>query len=133
MENKKIYKTYQRGQVLYADFGKQPQGVQGGIRPCVVVSRNESNHCRASQITVCPLSSKLKDNPVHVRINPMEVSGYHLNTVSDMLTEDIQTIAKSAVRGTIGAIPKDSEVMYRINRILMYQLGVSDDKEGLKA
>lgn len=124
MDNKKIYKTYKKGQVIYADFGKKPPGVEGGLRPCVVVSCDESNHSRAPQITVCPLSSKLKKNPVHVVINPLDVSGYHLKTVSDMLPEDIQTISKTAVRGTMGYIRKDSPVMEEINNKLALQLGL---------
>ena len=107
MENKKKYDVFKKGQVIYADFGKKPPGVEGGLRPCVVVSCNESNHSRAPQITVCPLSSKIKKIPVHVVIQPLDVSGYHLRTVSDLLPEDIQTIPKLAVRGTIGFINKN--------------------------
>lgn len=41
---------------------------------------------------------------VRTEINPMDVSGYHLRAVSDFMPEDIQTIPKSAVRGTIGLL-----------------------------
>ncbi len=125
MGDKKIYKIYKRGQVVYADFGRKPPGVEGGLRPCVVVSCDESNHNRAPQITVCPLSSKIKKNPVHVVIEPHDVTGYHLKTVSDMLPEDIQTISKSLVRGTIGYIGKDTGVLEEIDRKLALQLGLS--------
>ena len=103
-QNKKKYKVYKKGQVIYVDFGHQPPGVQGGIRPSVVVSRNESNHSFAPQITVCPLSSKLKDKKVHVRLQKNDVNGYHLKSESDILPEDMQTVAKSAVRGAIGYV-----------------------------
>lgn len=63
---KKKYKPYKRGQVVYVDFGWKPEGVQCFIRPAVIVSSNQSNHNNAPQITVCPLSSKLKDIDVHV-------------------------------------------------------------------
>lgn len=124
MENKRKYDVFKKGQVIYADFGKKPPGVEGGLRPCVVVSCNESNHSRAPQITVCPLSSKIKKIPVHVVIQPLDVSGYHLRTASDMLPEDIQTIPKSAVRGTIGFINKN--VMEEIDRKLAMQLGLEN-------
>lgn len=124
MGNNKKYDVFKKGQVIYADFGKRPPGVEGGLRPCVVVSCNESNHSRAPQITVCPLSSKIKKIPVHVVIQPLDVSGYHLKTVSDMLPEDIQTIPKSAVRGTIGFISK--KVMEEIDRKLAIQLGLEN-------
>lgn len=124
MKDKKKYKAYKRGQVLFADLGKRPPGVEGGIRPCVVVSCNESNHSGAPQITVCPLSSKLKNIPVHVQIKPEDVKGYSLKTVSDLLPEDIQTIPKSAVMGELGYIAAGSNVMGLINKALMMQLGL---------
>ena len=124
MKDKKKYKAYKRGQVLFADLGKRPPGVEGGIRPCVVVSCNESNHSGAPQITVCPLSSKLKNIPVHVLIKPEDVKGYSLRTVSDLLPEDIQTIPKSAVMGELGYIAAGSNVMGLINKALMMQLGL---------
>ena len=124
MKDKKKYKAYKRGLVLFADLGKRPPGVEGGIRPCVVVSCDESNHSRAPQITICPLSSKLKNIPVHVQIKPEDVKGYSLKTVSDLLPEDIQTIPKSAVMGELGYIAADSNVMGLINKALMMQLGL---------
>ena len=131
MENKKKYDVFKKGQVIYADFGKKPPGVEGGLRPCVVVSCNESNHSRAPQITVCPLSSKIKKIPVHVVIQPLDVSGYHLKTASDMLPEDIQTIPKLAVRGTIGFINKN--VMEEIDRKLAMQLGLENRSKDMSA
>ena len=124
MKDKKRYKAYKREQVLFADLGKRPPGVEGGIRPCVVVSCDESNHSGAPQITICPLSSKLKNIPVHVQIKPEDVKGYSLRTVSDLLPEDIQTIPKSAVMGELGYIVAGSNVMGLINKALIMQLGL---------
>ena len=45
-KNRRVYSSFSRGEVVYVDLGTQPHGVQGGIRPCVVVSSNASNHCR---------------------------------------------------------------------------------------
>lgn len=98
--------------------------MQGGIRPCVVVSSNASNHCRAPQITVCPLTTRIKDKPVHVQIKSDEVNGYHLKQLSDLLAEDIGTVSKDAVRGTVGFIKNDSEVMDKINYALKLHLGM---------
>ena len=98
--------------------------MEGGIRPCVVVSCDESNHSGAPQITICPLSSKLKNIPVHVQIKPEDVKGYSLKTVSDLLPEDIQTIPKSAVMGELGYIESGSNVMGLINTALKMQLGL---------
>ena len=128
MNDNKKYKAYKRGQVLFVDFGKRPPGVEGGLRPCVVVSCNKSNHAGAPQITVCPLSSKLKQIPVHVQIKVSDVKGYSLKSVSDMLPEDIQTIPKAAVRGELGYISESAPVMQKINRALRMQLGLMRDE-----
>ena len=108
------------------DFGPQPPGVQGGIRPSVVVSRNESNHAYAPQITVCPLSSKLKDKKVHVRLKPHDVNGYHLKKESDILPEDVQTVPKKVVRGSIGYV--NEEKMQELNQALKIQFGLEEDE-----
>ena len=124
MKSKNYYKEYKRGQVVYVDFGWKPNGVQGFIRPAVVVSCDASNHCRAPQVTVCPLSSKLKDIKVHVKINPLDVNGLHLQKISDFMPEDMQTVSKSAIRGHIGYITVSSNVMEEIDKSLLSQLAL---------
>lgn len=126
MKTENKYKFFKRGQVLYVDFGNRRKGLQGGIRPCIVVSNNASNHVRAPQITVCPLTTKLKDIIVHVKVMPLDVNGYHLREISHMLPEDIQTVLKEDVISSIGYIDKDSELMKRINKALAVQLGIID-------
>ena len=37
-KNKKHYDKYKKFDVVYADFGRNPHGVQGGIRPGIVVA-----------------------------------------------------------------------------------------------
>lgn len=54
-KNKKRYDKYKKFDVVYADFGRNPHGVQGGIRPGIVVSCDASNHGGAPQISVVPL------------------------------------------------------------------------------
>lgn len=120
----KSYGKYKRGDVVYADFGHKPHGVEGGIRPCVIVSCDASNHDGAPMVTVCPLSSKLKPIPVHVQIKPNDVRGYRLKTISDFLPEDIQTVAKGAIRGKAGYIPVEADVMEQIDRALIRQLNL---------
>ncbi len=122
MKDNNRYREYKRGQVVYVDFGYKPNGVQGFIRPAVVVSSNASNHCRAPRVTVCPLSSKLKDIKVHVKINPLDVNGLHLQKISDFMPEDMQTVAKSTIRGHIGYITVASNVMDKIDESLITQL-----------
>lgn len=124
MANKKEYKTYKRGQILYVDLGHKPEGVQGGLRPCVVVSNDASNHKYAPQITVCALTTKLKNNPVHVIVKPDDIKGYSLLKESDFLPEDITTVSKNKVCATMGCIPRNAEIMNQINYVLAKQLGL---------
>lgn len=120
-KNKRRYRKYNKFDVVYADFGSNPHGVERGIRPAVIVSCNTSNHEGAPQISVVPLSSKLKDIPVHVKIEPSDVRGYRLKSKSDFMPEDTQTLAKGVIRGKTGYIPKDSAIRDEIDRALIMQ------------
>ena len=102
MKNKRRYGKYNKFDVVYADFGRNAHGVEGGIRPGIIVSCDASNHDGAPQVSVVPLSSKLKDIPVHVIIEPQDVRGYGLRTKSDFMPEDTQTISKGCIRGKSG-------------------------------
>ena len=73
---------------------------------------------------MCPLSSKLKDIKVHVKINPLDVNGLHLHKISDFMPEDMQTVSKSAIRGHIGYITVASNVMEEIDKSLITQLSL---------
>lgn len=121
MNKKRRYERYNKFDVVYADFGKNPNGVEGGIRPGVIVSCDASNHEGAPQISIVPLSSKLKDIPVHVKIKPEDVRGYGLRTISDFMPEDAQTISKGCVRGKSGYIPRNSDAREAIDRALIRQ------------
>lgn len=69
-------KNIKRGDIIYVDLGQHPKSsVQSGVRPCIVVSNNRNNWF-ANVLNVLPFSAQLKDNPVHVRINPDDVNGY---------------------------------------------------------
>ena len=70
----------------------------------------------------CPISTKLKDNPVHVKLNPEDVKGYKLKAKSDFIPEDMQTVSKGKIRGKTGYIPKNSPVRDDIDRSLILQL-----------
>lgn len=119
--NKKRYKKYNKFDVVYADFGSNPHGVESGIRPGIIISRNASNHAGAPQVSIVPLSSKLKDIPVHVVVNPSDVRGYNLRKQSDFMPEDAQTLAKGCIRSKTGYIPEDSAVREAIDRALIMQ------------
>ena len=118
---KRRYGKYNKFDVVYADFGKNPHGIQGGIRPGIIISCDASNHDGAPQVSVVPLSSKLKDIPVHVILNPKDVSGFGLSKISDFMSEDAQTISKGCIRAKSGTVIEDSGVREEIDRALIRQ------------
>ena len=118
---KRRYGKYNKFDVVYADFGKNPHGIQGGIRPGIIISCDASNHDGAPQVSVVPLSSKLKDIPVHVILNPKDVSGFGLSKISDFMPEDAQTISKGCIRAKSGTVIEDSGVREEIDRALIRQ------------
>ena len=99
---KRKYGKYNKFDVVYADFGKNPHGIQGGIRPGIIVS------CDASI-------------PVHVILNPKDVSGFGLSKISDFMPEDAQTISKGCIRAKSGTVIEDSGVREEIDRALIRQ------------
>ena len=120
MSNRK-FKNYKKFDVVCADFGDNLPGVQGGVRVGVVVSCDASNHTGAPQVSVVPLTSKLKDIPVHVQLTPDDVTGYPLKTVSDFIPEDIQTLAKSCIIRKNGYVSKTSKARDEMDRALIRQ------------
>lgn len=123
-KNQRTYKAYKRGQVVYVDLGNQPHGIQSGIRPCIIISSDASNHCYGSQITVCPLTTRIRVKPTHVLINNTHIEGYCLKKESNFIAENIMTISKNAVRGIVGYIKPESEIMQEINGALEVHLGM---------
>ena len=112
-----------RGDVLYIDLGQHiDSSIQSGVRPCIVLSNNLNNRY-STNLCVCPFSSKLKNNPVHVRVKPEDVDGNFLRE-SDCLAEQIVTVDKKRVLNKIGHIPEESDVMQAINRAVRIQLGM---------
>lgn len=88
----------------------------------MVLSNNKNNRY-STNLRVCPFSGQLKDNPVHVKVQPSDVNGYFLKE-SDCLVEQIVTIDKKQVVSKVGNIPENSDVMQAINKAVCMQLGV---------
>ena len=59
-------RTYKQGEVYWVELPiSKRTHVQGGARPCVVISDNDET---SGVITVCPLSTKLDDIKTHVYV-----------------------------------------------------------------
>lgn len=111
-----------RGDIIYAVLNGVPKSsVQKGERPCLVLSNNKSNQF-SSILDVYPLTGKLKENPVHVVVNPEEVKGY-LQKTSDFLGEQPTTIDRIQVIDKVGHIDEDSPLMEEFEKAIAKQLG----------
>lgn len=112
-----------RGDILYVMLKEhRKSSVMAGMRPCIVISNNQSNSS-STTINVIPLSKKKKDSPVHVEINPEDVKG-RMKEISYGLAEQIMTVDKAWCESKIGHIPAGSEKMAQINAVVRRQLAI---------
>ena len=117
-------KELKRGDIVYIDLGQHPKSsVQSGIRPCLVVS-NAQNNRYAKTINVLPFSSKAKNMPVHVMVEPKDVKGHFVKT-SECMAEQITTVDKNKIIVKVGHIHEESEVMKKINEAIRLQLALA--------
>ena len=121
-ENKS--KVYYRGDIVLTNLGvHQGSSVQSGIRPCIILSNNTSN-LHSTILNVFPLTTQIKECPVHVIVGKADVNGY-LRDSSCFLGEQPVTISKNQVLRKVRHVPENSETMQRIVNAVMLQLGLS--------
>jgi mRNA interferase MazF len=91
----------QHGTVAMIEL-KQDGNLQGGIRPCIIVSNNKA--CEVSPVlTVVPLTSKTKRPlPTHVELYPSIESG--ISMTSTFLAEQITTINRTSIKRVMGVL-----------------------------
>ena len=117
---------FRRGDIVYVDLGQRVNSsVQTGIKMCLVLSNNRSNHY-SKILSVCPMTSKSKDNPVHVKVRIGDVHG-HFTKDLECLAEQITTVDKRQVLSKMGKIKEDTSVFKKINEALCLQLGLKTD------
>jgi mRNA interferase MazF len=96
--------TPRRGEIWLVNLNPTKGHEQSGIRPAVIISVDEFNLCPAELVIVVPVTSKNKNIPLHVEIQP-DSSG--LAKVSFAKPEDIRSISKERLVKKIGQIPKE--------------------------
>lgn len=91
----------QRGTVAMIEL-RQDGNLQGGIRPCIVVSNNKA--CEVSPVlTVVPLTSKTKRKlPTHVELYPSIESG--ISMTSTFLAEQMTTVNRTSIKRVMGVL-----------------------------
>lgn len=60
--------AFSQGEIVMMNFTPQAGHEQAGRRPALVVS-NQSFHRYTRLVIVCPITSKIKDYPMHVRLD----------------------------------------------------------------
>lgn len=113
----------ERGHIVMVDFGENKGSIQGGLRPCIIVSNSAS--CKFSPVVICvPLTSNTnkKRLPTHTLIKP-SINDNHLRKASVALCEQIITIAKDSIRFITGKL--NCEDCDKINECIKVSLALS--------
>lgn len=99
--------NYRRGSVWWVDLPLDTSThVQGGARPCVIVSNTNCQH--NSVVTVCPMSTRIDKIPTHVKVN--------VRKEGQVLCEQITTIDASELRDYCGHVNRDG--MEKVDAVL---------------
>jgi mRNA interferase MazF len=101
------------------DFGTPVGHEQGYRRPAIVVSDDRLNRSRAELAIVIPVTTKRRDLPSHVEIEPGD-SG--LAETSYVKGEDVKSVSRQRLIRRLGAVPADR--LSRVEQILLRLLSL---------
>lgn len=108
---------YLRGGIYWANLSKYPQSsVQGGYRPVVIVS-SVAGCISSDVVTICPLTTKIKDLSVNVTVKPL-ING----RPQQVLTNQLVTVPKSLLTNPSGWL--DKEDLAKVEQGVMTSLGI---------
>ena len=109
----------QRGEVWSADLDPTFGHEQGGRRPVLVVSVDGFNAGRSGLVVVLPITSRVRNLPLHVRINPPEAG---LRLPSAILCDSVRSIDQRRLIDCWGSV--DSTTMTLVDNALRSLLGL---------
>ena len=113
--------VFKRGDIVYASLGNYPgSSKQSGDRPCLVVSSNRNNIV-SPVMTVCPITTRLRRNPMHIPINKENVQGYFPKD-SEIMVEQITVLDKRSIISQYGYVKP--EFMAKVDEMLYKHLGL---------
>ncbi len=124
MENTNINYTVKRGEIYLYDFGYNPESIQNGVRPVLVVQCDEGNQASSTTI-VAALTTAIKKQYMlsHIVLG----DNFGLIEPSMVMLEQIRTVNQSDLIHYIGYV--DSEYIQRkINVGLKKALGLWVEK-----
>ncbi len=97
--------TPSRGEIWFADLNPTSGREQAGWRPVLVVSADIYNHGPSGLVVVLPLTSRLRDIAIRVRLRPPEGG---LKVESDILCDEIRTVSRERLDTHWGAVADDT-------------------------
>lgn len=90
-----------RGQVWLIDLNPTRGHEQAGTRPGLIVSVDPFNQTPLGLVVVVPITSKAKDSPLHVLINPPEGGLKHASFAK---CEDVRSISRERLNESLGRV-----------------------------
>ena len=111
-----------RGDIFYADLPPTIGSEQGGIRPVLIVQNDTGNRYSPTTIVVTLTKQQKNDLPTHILVDVDKENG--LKYDSTALCEQIKTIDKRRLKGKIGSIHNNAEVLEEISNGLKVSLAL---------
>lgn len=94
-----------RGEVWNIDLNPVRGREQAGRRPCLIVSVDLFNQGPAELVVILPITSKRKNIPLHVELQPPEGG---LKVISHIKCEDIRSASRDRLSERIGNISSET-------------------------
>lgn len=111
-------KQIRRGEIYYANLGKNVGGEQNGYRPVLILQNDTGNKYRPTTMVAALTSRKRSARlPTHV-----VVAGKGLKHSSIVMLEQVRTVDKSRLTDYIGVL--DNSSMALIDKALFISLGL---------
>lgn len=85
-----------RGEIWLVNLDPTTGHEQAKRRPCLILSTNQFNHGASGLAIVVPLTSKNKQNPLHILVNPPDGG---LSVSSFLLPEQIRAVSLERFSG----------------------------------
>ena len=108
-----------RGEIWMVNLNPTQGREQAGNRPALIVSIDQFNHGSAELVIVCPVTSKDKKIPTHIKVSPPEAN---LNIISFIKCEDVRSISKQRLIKFLGEVSR--ETMGEVEDRLTILLGI---------
>jgi mRNA interferase MazF len=94
-----------RGEVWLVDLNPTIGKELSKKRPCLVLSANSFNQGPAELLIIVPLTSKQKNNPLHISLQPPEGG---VSTASFILPEHIRSLSSERFANRLGKVHEET-------------------------